>query len=189
MGIFKRDKQMPWSTLLQPGKASGLPPKSAAVGSPEKGTLLNPLSADEIASLPRPVGGSGKENRPSGWAAQAEALEPTQKSTPSPPAPAESPVPAPLPPWVASVEERGVDGGMEVFVRFLHVAGELTLDDLELDFGDGQVRLGLRSGVSDGAWDSAAPLVLPVPLGTHGAAATARWRKKARAPELRFPYS
>jgi len=63
--FFKRDKQEKWYGDLI-SKDSGPPKKGGDKRKPEEGTLLNPLTAEEIAKLPVPSGGTA-ENRPSGW--------------------------------------------------------------------------------------------------------------------------
>jgi hypothetical protein len=77
--LFKRDKQQAWYGDIVAEKRSGDndPPPAAAVGKkqkgsslapaqPEKGTLLNPLTPEELARLPSPSG-DNRDNRPSAF--------------------------------------------------------------------------------------------------------------------------
>jgi hypothetical protein len=67
--FFKRDKQEKWYGDLV-SKDAGPPKKGGDRRKPEEGTLLNPLTAEEIARLPVPSAGGTGENRPSGWQQQ-----------------------------------------------------------------------------------------------------------------------
>lgn len=162
--------------------------------------MLNPLSAEELARLPRPST-TGSDNRPSSWQPGPVLLH-KNESAPAPPrlatadatpqvpspaaaactAPADKPT-APLPAWVARVEERRADdGALQLDVHLGDEAGEAVgMQDLELE-GDevAGLRLRLRS-----APDS--PLALSTPDADPGAL-TARWRRKTRVLELRLPH-
>merc|ERR1712013_291763 len=59
--LFKRDKHQEWYSDLV--MSSAPPSKSKTATSDSKGTLLNPLTAEEMAKLPTPSGRGG-ENRP-----------------------------------------------------------------------------------------------------------------------------
>jgi hypothetical protein len=92
--------------------------------------------------------------------------------------------PAPLPPWVAMLDERQPPGGMvEIDVHLSEDAGDaISMEDLELD-GDATagLRLSLKSHNS--------PLVIATPRGVDFASMRARWRRKTRTLELRLPFS
>lgn len=68
--LFKRDKKIEWR--MGDIVKQHIKPKPSAADAKAKpksqaqGTMLNPLSADEIAKLPRP-GGANTDNRPSSW--------------------------------------------------------------------------------------------------------------------------
>jgi len=62
--LFKRDKNQEWYGDLVKSSAPTLRSKTAT--SDSQGTLLNPLTAEELAKLPTPSGNGG-ENRPSFW--------------------------------------------------------------------------------------------------------------------------
>mmetsp|Transcript_892 Transcript_892/g.1682 ORF Transcript_892/g.1682 Transcript_892/m.1682 type:complete len:447 (+) Transcript_892:108-1448(+) len=74
--FFKRDKEEKWYGDLM-SKDAGQKKKGGDRRKPEEGTLLNPLTAEEIARLPVPSAGSVAENRPSGW--QGQQLQPLQQ--------------------------------------------------------------------------------------------------------------
>merc|ERR1712032_1279642 len=63
-----RDKKKEWYSDLV--KSSAPSSKSKTATSDSKGTLLDPLTAEEMAKLPTPHG-KGGENRPSVWGAAA----------------------------------------------------------------------------------------------------------------------
>jgi hypothetical protein len=203
--LFKRDKQIGWTGDFV--KFSGKPKASdKSTGSHSKpadstkGTMLNPLSTEELANLPRPFTGSG-DNRPSLWQttpvllhkeeAQPLAKEKLKEENASH-VPMQTPLPTGstpvkaesvhLPAWVSCVQERKPAGSFEVDVFLGAEAGEsVSMEDLELE-GDelSGLRLRLR-----GAAGSA--LELSIPPGVESAAMKARWRRKTRVLELRFP--
>jgi len=75
--LFKKDKKITWRGDLVSSKAPAVkstPATAKASAAESKGTALNPLSAEELASLPRPSGGTG-DNRPSAWQAGPVLLE------------------------------------------------------------------------------------------------------------------
>lgn len=104
--LFKRDKQQRWSgdLVADGGRGKAIETKAQEPEQPQKGSLLNPLTAEELARLPRPGGDSGS-NRPSGWARGAGALpQPVAGGAgPLPPRPAQEAVgeAVPAPPAVA----------------------------------------------------------------------------------------
>lgn len=93
--LFKRDKQHRWLDLVPGGVAarrppatsgavaasgSAAPPRTAAAqAEAPKGTLLNPLSPEELARLPQPSGGTG-DNRPSTWRGPSNGTDAEQQA-------------------------------------------------------------------------------------------------------------
>jgi len=194
--LFKRDKKIEWRGDLV--KSEGKPKAAKVVETARLGSQLNPLNAEELARLPRPST-TGSDNRPSSWQAGPVLLHREEVPSPSPysalAAPlASSSAPAaaakacvssasPVPAWVKHVERRQLPaGGLEVDVHLAVEAGEnVSMDDLELDGDESAgLRLGLR-GVTG------SPLVISIPAGNDCAAMKARWRRKPRVLELRFP--
>lgn len=193
--LFKRDKKMEWRGDLV--KSEGKPKAAKVVETSRLGSQLHPLTAEELAALPRPSSWQDRQ----GQAGQAgpvllhreEVASPTPSSvvvaplvSSSAPASAanacvlsESSVPS----WVKHVERRQLSaGGLEVDVHLAVEAGEnVSMEDLELD---GDESAGLRLGLR-GATGS--PLVISIPAGNDCAAMKARWRRKPRVLELRLP--
>lgn len=201
--LFKKEKKYSWRDLTNDTedgrrKLALELAKDAKQKGPVKGTHLNPLSEEELASLPKP--GTERDcNRPSGWAEPqpqptSKPLQPTGSGyaaaqTAAQPQKLEQPpaaisVPATQrPPWVAGVEERtSADGdAVEILVSVSEDCGSVGLQDLELDIDAAAgVQLRLRGSPED-------VLRLPVPAKTDATAAGARWRKKIRTLELKFP--
>jgi len=207
--LFKRDKKVSWNHDLvksnsyvdkdelkeakkAKAKAEAAAQAPAAAKAPVArtvGTMLNPLTAAELAALPRP-NTTGNDNRPSSWAGSGPVL--LKKEEPKPqtaPSVASTDVSRsasskdkhiPLPAWVASVDvRRPPDGSLELDV---HIGDEAAkAEDLELE-GDEVAGLRLRLQGAAGT-----PLELSVPKGTDPAAFTVKWRKKTRVLELRLP--
>jgi hypothetical protein len=201
--LFKLDKQQKWlgdlvksSTKPKPGADA----EKSKTREPQKGSQWNPLSADELANLPRPSG-SNADNRPSSWQPGPVLLSREESKKPS--VPKEEPknrVGTPpvekieaksdekrflaLPQWVAHVEERQpVDGDVEFHVRLSEAVGETVMEDLELE-GDvqGGLRICLRSFPNS-------PLEIAAPPEADAGNVRARWRRKTRTLELRLPLS
>jgi len=108
--LFKRDKQQTWFGDLvadssRPGQLpTGTSTKGsssvAPAGTAAKGTLLNPLTAEELARLPRPSGGSNSDNRPSSWPGQdasPQQQQPQQRPPQPQPEPRQQVQPQPQP--------------------------------------------------------------------------------------------
>lgn len=213
--LFKRDKKVEWRNDLvktnAKAKSETKPagnPKAPAKPEP---TMLNPLSADEIAKLPRP-GGAKTDNRPSSWQAASreapvllhrEAVkeapsrevvkeEPAKQDiakeeVPAPKAEAgritaSEPKPPTVPAWVGRVERRSLpSGGLELDVHLGVEAGEGVGMD-DLELeGDDVAGLRLCLRGVD------CPLILSTPPGTDISALSCRWRRKTRVLELRLP--
>merc|ERR1719284_2274847 len=66
--LFKEDKGLPWAGdfVASTGRGNSVKPEKVPSPAPVKGTLLNPLSPEELAALPTPSGGRC-DNRPSRW--------------------------------------------------------------------------------------------------------------------------
>lgn len=80
--LFKRDQKESWfgdlvaegptqkqlhAEVAKSKQGSAVKAEAKPVEKAEKGTLLNPLTAEELARLPRPSGGASADNRPSTW--------------------------------------------------------------------------------------------------------------------------
>jgi len=205
--LFKRDKKISWnhdlvktyhkddvkdskkaSAKAAAAAAAQAPAAAKAAGPRTVGTMLNPLTAEELAALPRP-NNAGNDNRPSSWAGSGPVLlrkdEPKAQTAPSVASTEVSRSASskdkhiPLPAWVASVDERRPpDGSFELDV---HIGDDAAkAEDLELE-GDEIAGLRLRLQGASGS-----PLELSVPKGTDPAAFTVKWRKKTRVLELRL---
>lgn len=203
--LFKKDKKRSWYKLLnetEEGKRRLAQEVNKGVKEAEtqKATQFNPLSAEELAALPVP--GGNATNRPRNVQSAPVSSAPAAKA-PTPPAQtggyAQQTQPQPqksqqsetkssgdLPAWAAGIEKRSsADGSsVDVMIRIADAFDKLGLDDLELDINPTTgVRLHLRDqGSKDGG-----VIEVPVPSGTDGTAANAKWRKKTRTLEIRFP--
>jgi hypothetical protein len=207
--LFKDDKKTPWYSNLVKSSEKSKQKTEVSKSKAEKdvknhGTQLNPLTMEELARLPRPSG-SGGDNRPSTWQAGPVLLhkEEEKKVMPKNDTELDAPLsppniktetsalangltpPAPLPSWVALLDERQPPGGMvEIDVHLSEEAGDdIGMDDLELD---GDATAGLRLNLRR---FSCSPLVIATPLGTDFASMRARWRRRTRTLELRLPLS
>jgi len=131
--LFKRDKQEKWfgdlvaEGLSQKKRAAeaakskqGPVAKTAPEANAEKGTLLNPLSAEELARLPRPSGGASADNRPSSWRQAGSQLEQV-------PAPAVAPAAAPVPEARPRAAEPSAPGAAAAAVE----AAGVSLEDMD----------------------------------------------------------
>lgn len=192
--MFKRDKKQSWSHDLvrkQEPKVKGNARASATQAKADEAPLdsmLNPMSAEQLAKLPRPFCGSG-DNRPSSWQ-EGPTLLHTADAKLSPPRSVKAATsassaaePIEYPAWVSHVDERRpATGGLEFDVHLGPDAGDsVGMADLELE---GDEVLGLRLQLR-GALGS--PLKLSTPPGTDYDALQARWRRKTRVLELRLP--
>eukprot|EP00746_Dinoflagellata_sp_MGD_P164177 gnl/MRDRNA2_/MRDRNA2_92660_c0_seq1.p1 gnl/MRDRNA2_/MRDRNA2_92660_c0~~gnl/MRDRNA2_/MRDRNA2_92660_c0_seq1.p1 ORF type:complete len:538 (-),score=123.29 gnl/MRDRNA2_/MRDRNA2_92660_c0_seq1:98-1711(-) len=205
--LFKKEKKITWRGLTDETE-SGKKKLAKELGKdtrekvPEKATHMNPLTEEEIASLPKPSDvRAPSANRPSGWSKSGgyadEERQPVTsqpKATPqqqkqpvvSQPKATSQPQVQPKkqewPTWIGSVEEQSSPDSVDILVQLADDYSSLTLKDLELDVHPvSGVRLQLQSNPSDGV------VSLPVPPGTNGAEAAAKWRKKTRTLEIRFP--
>lgn len=202
--LFKLEKERRWVGELV---ASGPLPKDGragkkAVGQASRGTMLNPLSNEEMAELQQPGGlpAAGERRRvnvsgpagapPTGAAlpvAAADAAagpEAAPRDT-GPRAGAAGPTalaPGPaLPRWVDELTTEGEASSLRILVKLSAAAGEdVGMHDLELNAGPGSasVRLLLLRDAS------APPLDVNLPLGADANALTAKWKRRARTLEL-----
>lgn len=200
--LFKKEKKYGWSSLINDSadgrrKLAMELAKDTEHKGPAKGTHLNPLSEEELAALPKPSA-ENAANRPSFWVASEPQQQPHSKLpeaqgsgyAAAPPASklqVSQQLPRAVAPswplWVAGVEERASADGtaVEILVSVTEACGSVGLQDLELDVDTvAGVQLRLQSSPEE-------VLKLSVPPKTDGAAAGARWRKKTRTLELRFP--
>jgi len=190
--LFKRDKDKTWygDIVGEPKKPEAKKVKAAeAAAAAAKGTLMNPLTPEELARLPTPGGGTC-DNRPSTWQQDSRVAGTSALARTAPEAGA-AVVSAPLdtddppPAWVACIEERpcaSEGGGFEILVHLGEAAGEpVTMQDLELDAdaASGVLRLHHLHG--------GGRLELRPPAGTSLDGLAPKWRKKTRVLELRFP--
>lgn len=203
--LFKEDKGLPWAGdfVASTGRGNSVKPEKVPSPAPVKGTLLNPLSPEELAALPTPSGGRC-DNRPSRW--RDERVPATSSTAPlthtqvregvgaermSAPdttgqqsAQSEQPVgrckSATHPRWISHLEWREGLESLELLVRLCDGERALGMVDFDLDAHcDLGVRLALRGEADE--------LTMPLPSGTLASAMTARWRRKARTLELKFP--
>ncbi|CAE7235075.1 unnamed protein product [Symbiodinium sp. CCMP2592] len=151
--LFKREKDRRWYGDLVCGTPPVAPQtKTAAPASkePAKGTILNPLTAEEIAKLPKP-GDSAGYNRPSSFRAnEVEAI--AGSSCPAPEQPAPEPEPTKeqsqsSPAWVADVLREETDASILLKVRLDDALESVGLDNLALDVNDDQQILTLHFGI------------------------------------------
>lgn len=204
--LFKRDKDNKWFGDIvsesKPVRSEVKGRKADAAPPPAKGTLLNPLTPEELARLPRPSGGNA-DNRPSTWqevssgpccggSSSGPSVNGASVSSPAVPqaldrAQAVSAWPA----WVAGLEERPAlpeeaeSGAAALALLQLGDAGgePVALQDLALDadVASGVLRLSLaRDGGAAGC------LELRAPPGSTLEGLVPKWRRKARILELRF---
>lgn len=190
--LFKKDKKITWHGLTDDSE-SGKKKMLAELGkdtkekAPDVGTHMNPLTEEEIAALPKPSDArSPAVNRPSGWNKSGgyvdEVRQPAQPVTkPN----LQSQVQSKRhewPSWVGNLQEQSSIDSMDVLVQLADEYSSLSLKDLELDIHPTSgVRLQIQGRAEDGV------LTVPVPPGTDGSSAAAKWRKKTRTLELRFP--
>lgn len=191
--IFKKDKKTEWRGDIVRSRASN-PEKATRLKS--KGpSLLNPLSPEELAQLPRP-GEIGVNNRPAAWRSVDE-----PGAAPLPAVPTEPPLTnadggataavATLPPWVTSVEEHvGENSSVRISVHLGSKAGaRVSLDDLDLDASSANCLIRLKLAICDTADGRGRQDVLELrPRSDLDVdAVAARWRRKAKTLELNLP--
>jgi len=201
--LFKRDKDVAWrgdlGTHAKSSRASAEQKGKAST----KGTLLQPLSPEELAALPRPTtSGAGGENRPSSWLAsnpQTESLNPDlpkqdEASTAAAfdeedDGSAEVRTLTAWPEWLSGLDQMGFlapqarNGNQEAVLtlHFEETARIRNMQDLTLDAAPDlrRLKISLRH--------HSETLELKVPKDIDVAALSARWRRKVLALELRLP--
>lgn len=177
--LFKREKDQKWfgdlvAELPKPEKNE----KHRKVAAP-KGSLLNPLSPEEIAKLPKP-GTTSSDNRPSSFA--PEGRQRSLSERPENECLAESKeVRRNSPTWVEQVRHERLDGHVVLSIQLKESLSDVTMDDLNLAVDDVSRAMSLTFEKCPGD-----VLQLALPEEKVGNL-EARWRKKLKTLELRFP--
>jgi len=181
--LFKRNKDQKWfGDLVSEVKAEKNDKPRKAAFAP-KGSLLNPLTPEEIAKLPKP-GTTTNDNRPSSFTSEAHGLE-ASKDAPYKPSSAdaklESKTSCARPSWVDRISHDHLDGHILLSIQLPESPSDVSMEDLDLAVDDTSRTLTLTFGRCPGE-----ALNLPLPKERVGDL-QARWRKKVKTLELRFP--
>eukprot|EP00930_Biecheleria_cincta_P047863 TRINITY_DN33258_c0_g1_i1.p1 TRINITY_DN33258_c0_g1~~TRINITY_DN33258_c0_g1_i1.p1 ORF type:complete len:515 (+),score=115.99 TRINITY_DN33258_c0_g1_i1:34-1578(+) len=190
--LFKRDKQQKWYGDLVTDKkvkpAEGSKQKTPA---PAKGSILNPLTPEELAALPRPSDTQG-DNRPSAFN-QPKSCSISSQSQPRAGASdgyvgsASQDV---IPAWVSKVDRRQDE--LDKLLLEIHIsdsASDVSMKDMELNADAASHSLSLKLLRDDALCvsDRGGVLTLAVPSGADVTNLEARWRRKTRVLEIRLP--
>eukprot|EP00933_Yihiella_yeosuensis_P044790 TRINITY_DN40063_c0_g1_i1.p1 TRINITY_DN40063_c0_g1~~TRINITY_DN40063_c0_g1_i1.p1 ORF type:complete len:560 (+),score=134.30 TRINITY_DN40063_c0_g1_i1:75-1682(+) len=199
--LFKREKGQKWIGDLVAAETAASKTKPKADSGPAKGSILNPLTPEEIAALPKPSD-SGGFNRPSSWQGASQS-KPSETSVPA--STAESFQPSARattkgadekttskgkegqPSWVAQVERDEADNILLMSVQVAENVGDVSMKDLELDVDEGCSSLRIRLAKDAGMSSSDSLLQLNLPSRSDMDAMAAKWKKKTRTLEIRIP--
>jgi len=164
--LFKREKKDKWHGDLVKGFDVAKPTAKAQPPSAPKGSLLNPLTAEELAALPKPSDSRG-DNRPSSFAANG--------STSTGDAPVSQPN------WIEKVQKKQETVDLLLLeIQISDAFPELSMKDLDLGTDGDMLSLTLQS-------DSGSSLSVPLPSGADMGNMEAKWRRKTRTLEIRIP--
>lgn len=186
--LFKRDKSQKWyGDLVSDGVAKPKDAKpNSASGAMPKGSLLNPLTPEELAALPKPFGGNS-DNRPSTWAPSTSVVETVTSKASNAHLPVAK---ATLPRWIEEVKEERGEVSVQISITVSSSAGDVSMKDLGLD-ADGQKQLLCLHFLKDdpGIDNVNSTLTLPLPPNVDVDNLSARWRQKTRTLEIDLPCS
>jgi len=175
--LFKREKDQKWfgdlvAELPKPEKN-----EKHRKGAAPKGSLLNPLTPEEIAKLPKP-GTTSSDNRPSSFVPEGRQ---GSQERPENERPAESKEVRNSTSWVEQVSHERLDGQVVLSIQLKESLSDVTMDDLDLAVDDVSRAMSLTFEKCPGD-----VLHLALPEEKVGDL-EARWRKKLKTLELRFP--
>lgn len=196
--LFKHDKQQKWYGDLVTDKKAKPAEGKEKTAAAAKGSILNPLTPEELAALPRPSDTQG-DNRPSTFSQQAQNTDSSSNGTTSGAGRgksggggaaaaasngyASSPSHDVIPAWVSKVDRRQDD--LEKLLLEIHIsdsANEVSMKDMELNADAASHSLSLKL-----LRDDSGILTLAVPSGADVTNLEARWRRKTRVLEIRLP--
>lgn len=206
--LFKQNKDQRWCGDLVSSSPNhtasdteaGKLPASQQPQPPAKGTLLNPLSQEELARLPVPSGGAC-DNRPSCWSTakkvddfagkpQQQVHEASKHATPQVRKEPSNIIDGAEPPaWVAHVEQREEKHALILTLSILvDSENQISTADFELDAdpSSGEIRLDYLRG--SGRAMHASKFTWRVPPTVDATRLCAKWSRKSKSFELRFPW-
>eukprot|EP00441_Pelagodinium_beii_P016230 CAMPEP_0197655602 /NCGR_PEP_ID=MMETSP1338-20131121/39553_1 /TAXON_ID=43686 ORGANISM="Pelagodinium beii, Strain RCC1491" /NCGR_SAMPLE_ID=MMETSP1338 /ASSEMBLY_ACC=CAM_ASM_000754 /LENGTH=499 /DNA_ID=CAMNT_0043231279 /DNA_START=38 /DNA_END=1537 /DNA_ORIENTATION=- len=169
--LFKREKKDTWYGDLVKGEVAKTTKKPEPPSAP-KGSLLNPLTAEELAALPKPSDSRG-DNRPSSFGGRGAASNGD--------APSHFLEGKTQPRWVEKVQQR--QEALDLLLLEIQISDafpEVSMKDLDLGTDGEMFSLTLQS-------DAGSPLSVPLPSGADMGNMEARWRRKTRTLEIRIP--
>jgi len=200
--LFKRDKQERWyGDLVTDKKVKPAEVSKQKAPAPAKGSILNPLTPEELAALPRPSDTQG-DNRPSSFNqpptqnnnstsnGSTSGAGRTQSGAVASNGYVGSPSKDVIPAWVSKVDRRQDE--LDELLLEIHIsdsASDVSMKDMELNADAASNSLSLKLLRDDALCVSngGRVLTLAVPSGADVTNLEARWRRKTRVLEIRLP--